>query len=112
MESLIGSQTLRPRAHYAIFLTLSLTLSLPASLPPSRSLSLSRLLALAGELRVEGSTPNPQPSTIKPQTLVGSQALHMFERLEDDHGISICYENLGDTYMKMAEVRPVRSTPE
>jgi hypothetical protein len=29
----------------------------------------------------------------------------MFERLEDDNGISVCYENLGDTYMKMGEVR-------
>lgn len=35
----------------------------------------------------------------------------MFERLEDDHGISICYENLGDTYMKMGEVRPLCSWP-
>ncbi len=33
------------------------------------------------------------------------QALHMFERLEDDQGISICYENLGDTYMQMGELR-------
>ena len=32
-----------------------------------------------------------------------TEALHMFERLEDDNGISICYENLGDTYMKMGE---------
>ena len=31
----------------------------------------------------------------------------MFERLEDDHGISICYENLGDTYMQMGEIRQV-----
>ncbi len=34
-----------------------------------------------------------------------TEALHMFERLEDDNGISICYENLGDTYMKMGEIR-------
>jgi hypothetical protein len=34
---------------------------------------------------------------------------HMFERLEDDNGISICYENLGDTYMKMGEKKQVRN---
>jgi hypothetical protein len=39
------------------------------------------------------------------------QALHMFERLEDDHGISICYENLGDTYMQMGEIRQVMKPP-
>ena len=31
-----------------------------------------------------------------------TEALHMFERLEDDNGISICYENLGDTYMTVS----------
>ena len=35
------------------------------------------------------------------------QALHIFERLEDDQGISVCYENLGDIYMQMGELRQV-----
>jgi tetratricopeptide (TPR) repeat protein len=32
------------------------------------------------------------------------EALKLFESLEDDNGISVCFENLGESYMKLGEI--------
>ena len=40
-----------------------------------------------------------------------SSALLLFEQQDDDNGVAVCYENLGDTYMKRGELRRGQSAP-